>query len=702
MQTNTPRPEPGKLEESISLLARLLGIELPSDYAQSMTSKPLDVKHLPYLADAWGLYHQRHEIILDTLTDNHYPCLLQMKAKQFYLVLERQGSKFRIMASNGEQYWLSEQEMQSTYSGVIHLLTRSQSSFGEKDHPADSHWLKQQIGRLWPQYLQVLLITLLINLLTLGLPIFTHFVFGKVLPGQAMDTMLTISIGMGIVLILDFLLRWLRSYFLDDACRAITRQAETSLLEKVLTLEKYQLSAPSAKITQIIQDFARIRESISSSVLLLVLDIPFFILFSVAIWWIGGPLVWIPITIAILLIALSLISYHLARVSSAANVRSAHHKNAFLNETIGGLDTIRAMATKSGILARWRVLVAAASGREFQSKQAGALGNALVAAATQSVVFFMLVVGVLLIQDGSLAPGSLFACIILGSRAIAPMANLAMALHRISQAWEALQEIQQLFSSAACRKAADQPCHSLTSVQGTIAVENISFSYPGALHPVLDNVSFSLKPGERVALLGASGSGKSTLLDLLQGNLQPDQGKITVSQLPLTRLNLQDYRRCLGVARQQPALFSGSIRSNLLMGCPVAANQALDRVCTITGLDKFIRQCPGGYDYPVTEQGHNLSVGQQQAIGLARALLHGGDLLILDEPTSSFDNYQEALFCQQFPEFLNRGQSLLLITHRSSLLQLVDRIIILADGKILVDGSKEKILATMKSHQRNG
>ncbi|WP_257263844.1 peptidase domain-containing ABC transporter [Endozoicomonas sp. ONNA2] len=702
MQPDNLRPAPGNLEESVLQLARLQGIELPSDYARSITPKPFDVKHLPHLADTRRLYHQRQRIKLEALNDDDYPCLLQMKGKQFYLVLERQGSNFRIMAPDGEQHWLTEQQLQPDYSGIIHQLSRDPAKRSDKERPADSHWLKQQIGRLWPQYLQVLLITLLINLLTLALPIFTHFVFGKVLPGQAMDTMLTISIGMGFVLFLDFVLRWLRSYFLDDACRAITRQAETSLLEKVLTLEKHQLQVSTAKITQVIRDFARIRESISSSVMLSVLDIPFFILFSLAIGWIGGPLVWIPITVATVLIALSLISYRLARAHIAANIRTAHDKNAFLNETIGGLDTIRAMATTPGILARWRVLVAGASSREFQSKQTGALASALVASATQSVVFFMLVVGVLLIRDGLLAPGSLFACIILGSRAIAPMANLSMALNRISQARQSLQEIQQLFTNEASVEKADLPGQPVTTVTGEVVVENLSFCYPGALTPILDSVSFTLKPGERVALLGASGAGKSTLIDLLQGNQQADQGQITVNRFPLNQLNLKDYRRCLGVARQQPILFSGSIRSNLLMGCPGATNEALDRVCTLTGLNKFIRQCPGGYDYPVTEQGNNLSVGQQQAIGLARALLHGGDLLILDEPTSAFDNYHEALFCQQLPGFLKPGQTLLLITHRSSLLQLVDRIIVLADGKIVADGPREEVLATMASHKRTG
>ena len=697
MQTDTPPS--ASLEKNVLLLARLLGVELPADYAQSITLQPFDVKHLARLADTRGLYHQRQQVQLAELTEDHFPCLLQMHKKTFYLVQERQGHNYRIMAADGTEHWLSEHQLQADYCGITHQLSQDPKKDKEHNRPANSHWLKQQIGRLWPQYLQVLLITLLINLFTLGLPIFTHFVFGKVLPGQAMDTLLTISVGMGIVLTLDFILRWLRSYFLDDACRAITHQAETSLLEKVLTLEKHQLTTSPAKVIQVIKDFARIRESISSSVLLSVLDIPFFVLFSLAIWWIGGPLVWIPVTIALLLITLSLVSFQLSKASNAANVRNAHDKQTFLHETVNGMDTIRSMATTSGILARWRILVAGSSRREFQSKQAGAMITALVATASQSVVFFMLVIGVLLIQDGVLAAGSLFACIILGSRAIAPMANLSMALNRISQARQSLKEIQQLFEKKTSQEKPDLLHHPLTTLQSKIAVNNLSFSYPGAVHPILDNISFNIEPAERVALLGASGSGKSTLIDLLQANLQPDSGEITINQIPLERLNVKDYRRFLGVARQQPTLFSGTIGSNLLMGNPGAGKQSLERVCKLVGLDKFIGQCPGGYDHRITEQGQNLSVGQQQAINLARAILHGGELLILDEPTSAFDNYHESLFCQQFSDYLDKKQTLLLITHRPTLLQLVDRIIVLADGKVVADGPRDEVLAAM-NHQR--
>ncbi len=692
LSNNTATPNPINLEQGLFSLCQVQGIELPDDYPSTITDQPLDIKHISKLANDRGLIYQRHTVTLEQFPDTLFPCLIQLRRKKFHIALEQQNEEIRVLMPNGEELWLHKDELQTEYSGVIHQL--SQETTNKKIQPSKRQWLKEQVLKLWPQYFQVLLATLLINLLTLCLPVFTHFIFDKVLPGYAMDTLFTISVGMMVILVLDFLLRWLRSYFLDDACRSLARQAEFDLLEKVLKLEKHQLPFPAAQITQIIQDFARIKESISSSVMLAVLDIPFFVLFSVAIWIIGGPLVWIPITIAALLIPLSFVNFRLAHRSTREKVRSHHDKNVYLHETIRGLDTLRAMDSSTRTLIRWRVLLADASSREFNNKQAGTLLNALVASAAQAVVFSMLVTGVLLIQQGILAPGSLFACIILGSRAIAPMANLSMALNRINQAKLSLQQIQALFSLEKLDDNNQTTGKSLDSLGG-IAVENLSFGYPGSNNPILNDISFTIKPGEKVALLGASGAGKSTLIDLLQGNLNPTQGDITVNHISLSDINLKDYRRCLGVARQQPTLFAGTLRSNLLMGCASAKTKDLDKVCALVGLDQFIARCPAGYDHPVKEKGLNLSVGQQQALCLARTILHGGELFILDEPTSSFDNVHESLLCQQMPNFIGKDQMLLLITHRASLLKLVDRIILLADGKIVADGPRDQILATM-------
>ena len=228
----------------------------------------------------------------------------------------------------------------------------------------------------------------------------------------------------------------------------------------------------------------------------------------------------------------------------------------------------------------------------------------------------------------------------------------------------------------------------------------MSFTYPDDRQPTLRNISVRIKEGERVALIGASGTGKTTLMKLLQGDLMPTSGYIYVDNQDLSGVNLDDYRKHCAVAHQSPTVFSGTLRSNLLLGNESATRDELNKVCHITCLDGFVRRCREGYDYAVRERGSNLSGGQQQALCLSRTLLHGGSLVILDEPASAFDNIGEALFCQRLPDYLDQHQTLILVTHRSSLLQLVDRIIVLAEGQVVADGLRDDVLAKIRNvHQ---
>ncbi|MFK0571782.1 peptidase domain-containing ABC transporter [Endozoicomonas sp.] len=704
---NNNAPPPNSLQSAFLTLARQMGTDIAADYVDQLkkgamkgaTKGTMDLRDLPAIADYCRLTHQRQITTLDQIGEDSLPCLLQLQKKRFYVAIDKQDSQILLLDPQGQEVWLDQEQLQPLYSGVIHQLTPTtmdnQSDHEKTDHLFEKRGFIKHWKTVAPRYYQVILATLLINLLTLAVPIFTHFVFDKVLPGYATDTLITISLGMAAILMVDFILRWLRSYYVDDACRIISRHTEFTLLKKIIQLEKNQLPASSTLTAQTVQDFARVKESISSSVLLAVLDIPFFLLFTLVIWLIGGPLVMVPLAIAALLLPMSWFSYRLINRRTGPQSHSLQEKNRFLHEVSHGLDVIRAMGASARILSRWRLLVTNAGRHDINIKQAGTLLNALVASASQIAVLLMLIMGVLLIQDASLPPGHLFACIILGSRAIAPLANLTMVFNRFSQSQKSLQQIKQLLNNNSVANNNVAHGHRLTDFTGNLSVENLSFRFPNHRDFILNTLNFQLKPGERLAVMGASGSGKTTLLELLQGNLSPSAGHIFVDNQDLAGINRNDYRHYLTIAQQRPMVFSGTLRSNLLMGNEAATRIELDRVCHIVGLDRFIRSCREGYDHPVNDRGMNLSGGQQQALCLARTLLHGGQVLMLDEPTSAFDNLSESLFCQRFPEFINTQQTLLLITHRASLLALVDRIIVLAEGAIVADGPREEVLARM-------
>ena len=693
------------LSDAFLILTRLSGIELPVEVSNELILKGMDTRQLHQHCERFGLTCQRSLSALGKLPEAAFPCLLQMKGKRFVVALAARQGEVQVLDKESQSVWVKEPILGERFSGVCYSIQKAGESDSHSPATA-SGWLKREVTQLWANYAQVILATLLINCLTLAVPVFTHFVFDKVLPNYATETLLAVTIGIGLVILADFVLRWLRSFYIDDACRHITRQAELQLIDSLLRQEAHQINLSPARLAQQAQGFSRVKEALSSSILLTALDIPFFILFTAVIGVIGGPLMWVPIAVAAILIPASIINYRLARKRSSLATKNQTEKNACLHELTQGLETIRAMGAGQNLLSRWRVLVNSSNRHDFSHRRVGSVLNAFVISASQIVVVATLVMGVFLIQSGVLAPGSLFACIILGSRAVAPLMNLTQLLSRINLSRQALKQLDPIFSSASFSNSSfanaetespDATQQRLYHLIPDIEFQDLGFRYPSDNQDTLHGINLSISAGERVAIVGASGSGKTTLTRLLSGDLIPDSGRVSVSGHDLAGLNLADVRQHLSVLQQQPFVFSGTVRSNLLLGNASANSAELDRACFITGLDQWISRCRKGYEHPIDECGSNLSGGQKQALCLSRTLLHGGSLLVLDEPTSAMDNLSEAQFCQRLPEHLGENQTLVLVTHRASLLQLVDRIIVLAHGRVVADGTRDEVLKKMQA-----
>ena len=698
------------LSDAFLILTRLSGIDLPVEVSNELILKGMDTRQLRQHCERFGLTCQRSLSALGKLPEAAFPCLLQMKGKRFVVALAARQGEVQVLDKESQSIWLKESALAGRFSGVCFSIQKAGVPDTQKPVTA-SGWLKREVAQLWANYAQVILATLLINCLTLAVPVFTHFVFDKVLPNYATETLLAVTLGIGLVILADFVLRWLRSFYIDDACRHITRQAELQLIESLLRQEAHQINQSPARLAQQAQGFSRVKEALSSSILLTALDIPFFILFTAVIGLIGGPLMWVPIAVAAVLIPASVINYRLTRKRSSMATAAQTEKNACLHELTQGLDTIRAMGAGQSLLSRWRVLVNSSNRHDFNHRRVGSVLNAFVISASQIVVVATLVMGVFLIQSGVLAPGSLFACIILGSRAVAPLMNLTQLLSRINLSRQAIKQLDPIFSNASFSNSSfsnsgfanaetgspDATQQRLYHLIPDIAFQDLSFRYPSDNQDTLHGINLSISAGERVAIVGASGSGKTTLTRLLSGDLIPDTGRVSVSGHDLAGLNLADVRQHLSVLQQQPFVFSGTVRSNLLLGNASANSAELDRACFITGLDQWISRCRKGYEHPIDECGANLSGGQKQALCLSRTLLHGGSLLVLDEPTSAMDNLSEAQFCQRLPDYLGEDQTLVLVTHRASLLQLVDRIIVLANGRLVADGARDEVLKKMQA-----
>ena len=680
------------LKESFLAICHYIGADLVSEDIDALTGdgQEFDLRCLQRAAAYCGLNVVKSQRDLIDLSEDDLPCILQLKKKHFMIVTEiRQGECFVASRKQNIGIWMPIARLANVYSGVIYRFTeRKEKSFLVKSlMPA---WFRDQMGELWPHYVQVLLATFMVNLLTLALPLFTNMVFDKLIPTFATDTLLTVSIGMLCVVAFDFILRWLRSFFVDDACRLIEKRSEQFILGRLVQLKQSELPDSPGRITHAIENFSRVKEFLSGTVILSILDVPFFLLFTLVIGLIGGAMVMVPLVIAACLVPITIVSYRRSREQANQLTKANNAKSTFLYEVSSELEAIKTLGASRKALARWRGLVTNSASASLSSKQANVLLNTVIASATQCVVIGMLVLGVYQIHSGSISPGTLFACIILGSRAIAPLMNLAMAVNRLNFSLKSLKEINELLGLSGEDDNNDKI--NVPVLKGDIEFEKVSYRYSPSEPEILKDINLKIRPGERVAILGASGSGKSTLIRMLQGLVEPSEGNILVDGQNLTHLNLEHYRSHCAVAPQKPSVFSGTLKSNLMIGKSSVSTERLDEACHVAGLDGFVRQCSRGYAHKVLERGENLSGGQRQALCLARAILRRSRLTILDEPTSAYDNYTETLFCQRLPSILQDNQTLILITHRINLLQLVDRIIVMAEGRIIADDNRSRVL----------
>ncbi len=424
-------------------------------------------------------------------------------------------------------------------------------------------------------------------------------------------------------------------------------------------------------------------------------DMPFIFIFIGLIGYIGGPLAYAPLLAVPVVILVGVFMQRPFQKVVERSFREGAQKNALLFEAINGIETIKTSMAEGQIQKRWEEVVGL---NARSTSKARALANFSVSFSqwsAQLVSVMIIIGGVYLISRGELTLGGLIACNILVGRSMAPLGAVAATLTRLQQSRMALKSLDLLMRQPNERPAGQEFIRG-TDLETSVAFENVQFRYPNSQTPALNSIKLFVRPGEKVGVIGRTGSGKSTMGRLCLGLYQPQEGAIKLGGIDLRQLHVADLRHHIGYVSQDNYLFYGSIRENIALGVPYADGKAILHAANIAGVTDFIRGHPAGFDWQVGERGMNLSGGQRQAITIARSLLLDPPILILDEPTSAMDNNAEAIFRQRLKPVL-ADKTLLLFTHRTSMLQLVDRLVIMDAGKIVADGPKADILKALKS-----
>lgn len=559
---------------------------------------------------------------------------------------------------------------------------------------AEGHWFWSRITENRSLYRDVLLAALLINVFALGLPLFIMNVYDRVVPNNATDTLWVLAAGVSIVLLGDFALRILRGHFVDLAGSRADVKISAHIMERVLGMRMEQRPPSAGAFAANLRAFESVRDFISSATVVALVDLPFAFLFLGVIAWIAPTLV-LPFVAGIVILLLYAVSIQgRMRTLAETTYRAGAQRNATLVEGLVGLETLKALGAEAPIQRKWEQSAALLSRVSAQLRLLAAAASQGTNLAQQLVSVVIVVIGVYLIGAGELSMGGLIACYMLSSRAMAPFGQLASLLTQYHNAATALASLDEVMAREVERPEGSSFI-SRGNLRGDIEFRDVSFRYPGQGTEALRNVSLRIRAGERVAVLGRVGSGKSTLEKLILGLYRPTTGAVLIDGVDQRQLDPAELRRHIGYVGQDAMLFYGTLRDNITLAAPFAEDADIVRAAELAGILEFVNAHPEGFDMLVGERGESLSGGQRQGVALARAFINAPPILLLDEPSAAMDHSSEEDLKRRLKRFAE-GRTLLVVTHRTSLLDLVDRIIVVDGGRIVADGPKAQVVEALR------
>ncbi len=557
------------------------------------------------------------------------------------------------------------------------------------------HWFWGSLAENSRIYRDIMVAAFVVNMFALAMPLFTMNVYDRVLPNRATETLWVMALGISFIFIGDLVLRTMRGYFLDWASTRIDIKLTARIMEQVLGIRLEQRPNSVGSFASNLRSFETVRDFITSATITTLIDIPFGLIFIGVMAWISWPMI-IPVLLGAVVILIYSFSVQTKMHDlSETMYRASATRNATLIESLVGLETVKALGIEGQMQRKWEHSAHFLTEVSSKLRLLSSSINNGAATMQQLITVSLVILGVYLVINGELTMGGLIASTMLASRALVPIAQTAGLLTQYHNAATSLNSLDEIMQRPVERPA-DSTFLSRPVFNGDIEFREVSFSYPGAESNALTKVSFKIKAGEHVAILGRMGSGKSTIHKLILGLYQPTEGAVLIDGIDARQIDPAELRRSIGYVQQDTQLFYGSMRDNLTISAPHVDDAAVIAVARIGGIDEFVNSHPKGFDMLIGERGETLSGGQRQGVGVARAFINKPAILLLDEPTSAMDHSGEDAIKTRLAEN-TQNKTLLLISHRSSLYALVNRIIVIDSGRIVADGAKEQVTDALRN-----
>ena len=621
------------------------------------------------------------------LLSNQSACILDRFSE------DKTQAKIIMPAEEAVEQWVDIEDLNDEYIGYGFMIKKAFEYEDQNKRTLNiqqKHWFWSTIKLSLATYKDVLYASLLINLFVLASPLFTMNVYDRVVPNNAIETLWVFAIGVTIVYVMDTFAKFTRTFLLESAAKKSDVIMSSIIFEKVLDLKMANLPSSVGSFASKLKDFDNIRGFLTNATMAAVIDLPFALIFLAVIAYVGGAIVMIPI----ITMGLILTYAYLIKKPLRASIESTHEasakKSAILIETLNNIETLKTLGTLNQIQYKWEESTGEIAGKSLKSRLLSASIPTITQLLIQLNTVMIIVYGVYLIQAFELSMGGLIAIVILTGRTLAPMGQVAGLMTNYEDAKTSYETLNDIISQPSERpegkKFVERPDFS-----GLIEFVNVTFSYPNTDIPALKNASFVINPGERVAIIGRIGSGKSTIQKLILGLYEPDSGQILIDGIDINQIDPADLRKNMSYVSQDIMLFRGTVKDNIVFTASHASDGAMIRAAQISGASEFIKKHPKGYEMPIGERGMGLSGGQRQSIGIARAFLIISPVMLMDEPSNAMDQITEAKLLDNLQVAL-RGRTSIIVTQKMTILKIVDRVIVVNDGKIIIDAPKEEAI----------
>jgi len=631
------------------------------------------------------------------LLKNREACILDAFSEDGKMV------RIYLPETETESRWIEIERLNEEYLGYMFLVKKEYAhSQNRTGRPGLNikHWFWDPIKISKKIYMDVIYASILVNLFVLATPLFTRNVYDRVIPNNATETLWYFAGGVIAIYVLDLFLKFIRTYFLEIAGKKSDIIISSVLFEKVMDMKMSAMPQSIGSFASNLKDFDSIRTFLTSTTLTTIVDLPFALLFLFVIWYLGGAIIWVPLVTILLILGYALLIRKPLYRSIEETHRAAAHKNGILIEALHNLELIKTSGAAGQIQWKWEESVGEIAKKSLKSRLLSASIPSITSFLVQFNTVFVLVVGVYMIKEGLMTMGDLIAIVILVSRTVSPMGQAASLIANYEDVKSVYTTLNEIVHSPQERPAAREFVKP-PDFKGKIEFKDVTFTYPGSEVPALKGVSFVIHPKERVGIIGKIGSGKSTIEKLILGLYEPDSGSILIDDIDIKQIDPADLRKHIGYVGQHLSFFRGSLKENILFGTKNVDDGRLMRAAILSGVDEFAKRHPQGYDMEIGEQGAGLSGGQRQSVAIARALLRDAPILLMDEPSNAMDQGTERSLIQRLEQFM-KETTVVMVTQKMSMLAVVERVIVMHDGRVAMDGEKEEILAKLNGEKESG